>query len=92
MGRVRRQWPWVVVLAVIVIGLIFIAFNSVPERPNFWRVGAIMIGSVMIVAGIFRGTLKEPGILVVRPQKWLDLCFYFFLGISILTLAILRPG
>ena len=92
MGRIRRQWPWVSVLTVVVIGLIFIAFNSVPERPNFWRIGAFMIGGVMILAGIFRATLKKPGILVIRPQKWLDLCFYFFLGISILALAILRPG
>ncbi|MCL1906479.1 MAG: DUF3017 domain-containing protein [Propionibacteriaceae bacterium] len=83
MGRVRRQWPWTVVLVLVATGLVMIAVG-------FWRIGAGVIGLAMVSAGALRATLKEPGILEIRPQRWIDLCFYFGLGISILALAILR--
>ena len=83
LGRVRRQWPWVVIVGIVGIGLILIAFG-------LWRLGAVVIGVAMLVAGVFRATIKNPGIMVIRPQRWVDLCFYFGLGAAILILAIIR--
>ena len=83
-GRIRRQWPWVVVLLFVAIGLVAVALGV-------WRLGAGLIGGGMIVAGVFRSVMKDPGILTIRRRRWVDLCFYYGLGVGIIIFAIIVP-
>ena len=85
LGRIRRQWTWVVVLVLVLVGLILIAFGA-------WRWGAGAIGVGMIVSGVFRTVMTSPGILVIRGHKWIDLCFYYGLGVAIVVFAIIVPN
>jgi len=75
----------VVVLVLVLVGLILIALGA-------WRWGAGAIGVGMIVSGVFRTFMKSPGILVIRGHKWIDLSFYYGLGIAIVVFAILVPN
>jgi len=85
-GRIRRQWPWVVVLAGVGLGLIGIALG-------WWRAGAVAIGASMVLAGGLRTILRTPGILAIRKQRWIDLCFYYGLGIATIVVALMvRPA
>jgi len=84
LGRMRRQWPWVVVLTCVGVGLILVA-------AGLWRWGAGIIGAGMVSAGMFRSILKDPGIIAIRPHRWIDLCFYFGLGIAIIVFAAIVP-
>jgi len=84
LGRIRRQWPWVVVLTLVAVGLILIAVG-------IWRWGAGIIGAAMVSGGIFRTCLKDPGILAIRRHRWIDLLFYYGLGVAIITFAVIVP-
>jgi hypothetical protein len=85
LGRVRRQWPWTVVVVCVVVGLVLIAMSR-------WRWGAGAVGSGMVVAGLFRTVMRNPGIIVIRPDKWVDLCFYYGLGLATIVFALIVPG
>jgi len=85
LGRIRRQWPWVVVLSFMGVGLILIAVG-------FWRWGAGAIGGGMVMAGLFRTILKNPGILAIRGHRWIDLCFYYGLGVATIVFAVIVPS
>ena len=85
LGRVRRQWPWVVVLALVAVGLLLVALR-------WWRWGAALIGAGMVAAGIFRSAIADPGILAIRHHRWIDLCFYFGSGIATIVFAVIVPA
>ncbi|MDR2929716.1 MAG: DUF3017 domain-containing protein [Propionibacteriaceae bacterium] len=85
LGRMRRQWPWVVVLVLVGLGLILIGLRA-------WRWGAGLIGSAMVAAGLFRTVLKDPGILAIRGHRWIDLCFYYGLGVATIVFAVIVPN
>ena len=85
LGRMRRQWPWVVVTIIVLTGLVLIGLGA-------WREGAITIGVGMIAAGAFRTVLGRAGIIQIRKNRWLDLAFYYTLGIAIIISAVLVPG
>ena len=84
LGRIRRQWPWVVLLTLVAVGLILIGFGV-------WRWGAGTIGTGMVIAGLFRTALKDPGILAIRRHRWIDLIFYYVLGVAIVVFAVIVP-
>ncbi|MCL2785038.1 MAG: DUF3017 domain-containing protein [Propionibacteriaceae bacterium] len=84
LGRMRRQWPWLMVVGIALAGLAMIAIGS-------WRAGAGVVGAAMLAGGIFRLTLEDPGIVIVRNTRWLDLVFYFGLGFAIMGVAMLVP-
>lgn len=84
-GRIRRQWPWVVVLTFVAAGLILVALR-------WWRWGAVGIGVGMVLAGLFRTVMRDPGILVIRHHRWIDLCFYYGLGVAIIVFALIVPS
>jgi len=84
MGRIRRQWPWVAVLVCVAAGLVLIGLGT-------WRWGAGIIGAAMLMAGLFRSTLKDPGILAIRRHRWIDLFFYYGLGVAIIVFAVIVP-
>ena len=81
----RRQWPWIVVTTFVIVGLILVAVGA-------WRAGAVTIGAGMVAAGIFRSVLDQAGILQIRNHRWIDLGFYYILGIAIIVSALLVPG
>ncbi len=84
LGRVRRQWPWVVVLVFVAIGLTLIVANH-------WRWGAASVGCGMVAAGVFRTVMRSPGIIAIRRHRWIDLVFYYGLGIATVVFAIIVP-
>ena len=85
LGRVRRQWPWVVVLALVAVGLLLVALR-------WWRWGAGLIGAGMVAAGVFRWAIADPGILAIRHHRWIDLCFYFGAGVATIVFAAIVPA
>jgi len=84
LGRIRRQWPWSVLLTFMAVGLILIACS-------LWRWGAGVIGTGMVLAGVFRTVLKDPGILAIRGHRWIDLCLYYVMGAAILVFVVIVP-
>jgi hypothetical protein len=69
----------------VVVGLVLVAVGV-------WRWGAGAIGTGMIVAGVFRTMIKDPGILTIRGHRWIVLAFSFGLGIAIIVFAIIVPS
>jgi hypothetical protein len=84
LGGIRRQWPWLIVVVFVVVGLALVASRQ-------WRWGAGVIGAGMIMAGVFRSTMRDPGILAIRGHRWIDLCFYYGLGVSTVVFAVIVP-
>ena len=85
LGQLRRQWPWVLVVALIVAGLVLVALDH-------WRRGAGMIGGAMVVAAFLRAILPAPGILAVRDRAWIDVAVYGFLGVAIIVFGLIVPS
>ncbi|MDR1265000.1 MAG: DUF3017 domain-containing protein [Propionibacteriaceae bacterium] len=78
LGAARRQWPWVVVVALAALGLGLVALGQ-------WRTGLAFLGSAMIVGGLLRWALPAPGILAVRG-KALDVALYLGLGLALIVI------
>ena len=82
LGRVRRQWPWVVVIAATAVGLLLVWAGA-------WRVGGVAIGAGMVCAGLLRTVMRQPGIVAIRKHRWIDLCFYYGLGLATIVVSVL---
>jgi hypothetical protein len=82
--RVRAQWPFLAVLALLAAAAIYLGVS-----PGHWRRGSGVIALAMLVAGGLRLVLRAPraGLLEVRA-RWIDVFFYWALGVGILVLAI----
>jgi hypothetical protein len=65
------------VVILVAAGLGFIALE-------YWRLGLALIGAAMIIGGVLRWVLAEPGILVVR-SKAIDVPVYLGLGVAIIV-------
>lgn len=76
-----RQWPILVVLAVVGLGLLLTAFDV-------FRVGLLLIGAAMLVGAVLRWALPDVGMLAVR-SRFTDLLTYGVLGIAIVLLAMM---
>jgi predicted lysophospholipase L1 biosynthesis ABC-type transport system permease subunit len=84
-GGIRRQWPWLSVCALVLIGLAIIAIGS-------WRLGAVLIGLGMLLAGVLRSVMHDPGILAIRRHRAIDISFFFFLGVATIVFAAIVPS
>ncbi len=84
-GRVRRQWPWVVVWFFVAVGLVLVL-------ARLWRWGAVSIGLGMVAAGMFRTIMRDPGIIAIRRHRWIDLVFYYGLGAATIVFAVIVPN
>jgi hypothetical protein len=82
--RARAQLPFLIVLAVIAGGALYLGVS-----PGHWRRGSGLIAAAMLLAGLFRLVLRQPhaGMLRVRAA-WIDVLCYWALGVAILLLAI----
>jgi hypothetical protein len=75
-----RQWPIVIVLTMVGVGLAVTALGS-------FRPGVITIGAAMLVAGLLRLLLPEVGMLAVR-SRLTDVVVMWVLGVAIVVLAL----
>lgn len=85
-GRLSRQAPFLLIWAIVLVGLVFVATDH-------WRRGVIVIAAAVITAGILRVFLpvRRAGWLVVRG-RWLDTMIYVLSGLALVYLALTAAG
>ncbi|PJT51699.1 hypothetical protein CWI85_05735, partial [Streptomyces albidoflavus] len=77
-----RQWPMLLVLSLVGLGLILTAFDVT-------RVGTLLIGVALLVGAGLRWWLPSVGMLAVR-SRFTDLVTYSVLGVVIVVLALMQ--
>jgi hypothetical protein len=75
-----RQWPIVVVLTLVAVGLAVTALDD-------FRPGVITIGVAMLLGSVLRVLLPEVGMLAVR-SRFTDIVVMGVLGVAIVVLAL----
>jgi uncharacterized membrane protein YjjP (DUF1212 family) len=75
-----RQWPIVLVLAFVGVGLLVLALGA-------WRAGIVTVGVGMLVGALLRIVLPEVGMLAVR-SRFTDIVVMGVLGAVIVVLAL----
>jgi len=76
-----RQWPILLVIAGVAIGLVVTATGA-------FRAGTITIGVALLVGAVLRWTVVNVGMLAVR-SRFTDVLTYGLLGLVILLLALM---
>lgn len=84
--RPAQQWPLLVVLAGVAIGLAFCFGEQ-------WRLGCVIIGASLGIGAVERIALprRNAGLLQVRGRAF-DITIMLGLGVVIVALAIVVPG
>jgi hypothetical protein len=83
----QRDIPFLVILAVLVVGFVFVRV-----QPEHWLRGILLIGGDLVAAGLLRLVLprRRAGILVVRSRAFDTIC-YVGLGVLVITFGVLLP-
>ncbi|MET8691796.1 DUF3017 domain-containing protein [Streptomyces bauhiniae] len=76
-----RQWPVLVVLSAVALGLLLVAFDVT-------RAGLLLIGAALLAGAVMRWTLPGVGMLAVR-SRFTDIVTYGVLGLAIVLLALM---
>ncbi|MFD5080879.1 DUF3017 domain-containing protein [Streptomyces sp. NPDC058371] len=76
-----RQWPILVVLSAVGLGLLLTALDV-------FRFGTILIGVALLAGAALRWTLPDVGMLAVR-SRFTDMVTYGVLGVAIVLLALM---
>jgi len=76
-----RQWPILVVLSGVGLGLLLTALDV-------FRFGTILIGVALLAGGVMRWILPDVGMLAVR-SRFTDMLTYGVLGVAIVLLAMM---
>ncbi|MDG4865523.1 DUF3017 domain-containing protein, partial [Streptomyces sp. T-3] len=76
-----RQWPMLLVLGTVGLGLLLTAFDV-------FRVGTLLIGVALITGAVLRWVLPSVGMLAVR-SRFTDMVTYAVLGVAIALLAMM---
>ncbi|MER8031945.1 DUF3017 domain-containing protein [Streptomyces bauhiniae] len=76
-----RQWPVLVVLSAVALGLLLVAFDVT-------RAGLLLIGAALLAGAAMRWTLPGVGMLAVR-SRFTDIVTYGVLGLAIVLLALM---
>ncbi|MFI9391018.1 DUF3017 domain-containing protein [Streptomyces bauhiniae] len=76
-----RQWPVLVVLSAVALGLLLVAFDVT-------RAGLLLIGAALLAGAAMRWTLPGVGMLAVR-SRFTDIVTYGVLGLVIVLLALM---
>jgi hypothetical protein len=73
----KSQWPFAMVMLIVVVGVVRIALYH-------WREGTVLIGVALVLAAILRMLLpsKYAGLLAVRSRK-VDVLLYGAFGVMI---------
>ena len=84
--RTRGTQAYVVLLAIVLVGLALIAVGH-------WRRGIVIVGLVFIGSAALRAVLptEQQGLLAVRGRGF-DVIWTSFLGISLVVLGLVVPG
>ncbi|WP_256104993.1 DUF3017 domain-containing protein [Streptomyces sp. ODS05-4] len=84
-----RQWPLLLVLSVVGLGLLVIGLDPFPQAP---RVGALLAGAALLTGAVLRRVLPSVGMLAVR-SRFTDMATYGLLGAAIVFFALMtQPG
>ncbi|MEU2888568.1 DUF3017 domain-containing protein [Streptomyces albidoflavus] len=81
-----RQWPMLLVLSLVGLGLLLTALDVKPVR--LW-LGPLLIGVALLVGAGLRWWLPSVGMLAVR-SRFTDLVTYTVLGVVIVVLALMQ--
>nr|WP_020131104.1 DUF3017 domain-containing protein [Streptomyces sp. 303MFCol5.2] len=76
-----RQWPIIVVLGIVALGLLVTALDV-------FRIGTILIGVGLLVGAALRWLLPGVGMLAVR-SRFTDIVTYTVLGTAIVLLSLM---
>ncbi|WP_425275368.1 DUF3017 domain-containing protein [Streptomyces misionensis] len=76
-----RQWPLLVVLGTVALGLLVTALDA-------FRVGILLIGVGLLAGAVLRWMLPGVGMLAVR-SRFTDISTYGVLGLVIVLLALM---
>ncbi|MFE9447225.1 DUF3017 domain-containing protein [Streptomyces sp. NPDC006739] len=76
-----RQWPLLVVLASVGLGLLLTALDV-------FRYGTLLIGAALLAGAVLRWMLPSVGMLAVR-SRFTDIVTYGVLGLVIVLLAMM---
>lgn len=76
-----RQWPVLLVLGGVAVGLLLTAAGS-------FRAGIVLIGASLLTGGALRWLLPSVGMLAVR-SRFTDVITYGVLGTAIVLLALM---
>ncbi|GGW30360.1 membrane protein [Streptomyces lucensis JCM 4490] len=76
-----RQWPLLVVLSAVALGLLLTAFDA-------FRPGTLLIGAALLAGAVLRWMLPDVGMLAVR-SRFTDIATYGALGLAIVLLALM---
>ncbi|MEU6063108.1 MULTISPECIES: DUF3017 domain-containing protein [Streptomyces] len=76
-----RQWPMLVVLSAVGIGLLLTALDV-------FRYGTLLIGAALLAGAVMRWVLPSVGMLAVR-SRFTDIVTYGVLGLAIVLLAMM---
>ena len=87
-ARSLRQWPLLVVVGGVVLGLAIAALGE-----NTWRLGCVVVGASLCVGALERVALprREAGLMQVRGQAF-DVLLLAVTGLSIIGLALWVHG
>lgn len=76
-----RQWPMLVVFAMVALGLLLTAFD-------LFRLGTLLVGAALLAGAVLRWALPGVGMLAVR-SRFTDILTYGVLGLAIVLLALM---
>ncbi|PTM92498.1 hypothetical protein C7821_109320 [Streptomyces sp. VMFN-G11Ma] len=76
-----RQWPILVVCAVVALGLLLTALD-------LFRYGTLLIGLGLVAGAVLRWVIPDVGMLAVR-SRFTDIVTYGLLGLVIVLLAMM---
>ncbi|MFF5534960.1 DUF3017 domain-containing protein [Streptomyces cinerochromogenes] len=76
-----RQWPMLVVLSAVALGLLVTALDE-------FRAGTLIIGVALLAGAVLRWMLPSVGMLAVR-SRFTDIATYGVLGLVISLLALM---
>ena len=87
-SRSLRQWPLLIVVGGVVLGLAIATLGD-----NTWRIGCVVIGSSLCVGAVERIALprRDAGLMQVRGQAF-DVAVLALSGSAIIALAIWVHG
>jgi hypothetical protein len=87
-ARSLQQWPLLIVVAGVVLGLVIAVLGD-----GTWRIGCVVIGCSLCVGAVERIALprRDAGLMQVRSQTF-DVAVLALGGIAIIVLAIWVHG
>ncbi|HET9138436.1 DUF3017 domain-containing protein [Actinophytocola sp.] len=82
----RSQFPFLLVLAVVVVGLVRIA-------QYYWREGTVLLGGALLLAALLRALLPadRAGLVAIRGRG-VDVLLYGGLGVAVMAVALTIQG